>query len=144
MSTQLGHGERARIARLGRLQRAPYALRSRRHVEMRNAGLTKRVEHCVHQAGHRPGDPGLAHAFGAERVGLGRDRMIEEREVVHQERARHPVVYARAVARTAAIRSRYWIADRKPPAHEGADDEACGTLDVTVTSSGACREDSAS
>src|SRR5437016_4284280 len=104
MSTQLGDGERARIARLGRLQRAPYALRSRRHVEMRNAGLAKCVEHGVHQAGHRAGDPGLAHAFGAARVGLGRVRMVEEREVVHQQRARHRVVHEAAVQQLAAVR----------------------------------------
>src|SRR5216117_321298 len=71
---------------------------------MRNAGLAKCVEHCVHQAGHRAGDPGLAHAFGAERVGLGRHRMIEEREVVHQERARHRVVHEAAVQQLAAVR----------------------------------------
>src|SRR5882762_5759708 len=104
MSTQLGDGERPRIARLGRLQRAPYALRSRRHVEMRDSGLAQCIEYCVHQAGHRAGDPGLAHAFGAERVGLGRHRMIEEREVVHQERARHRVVHEAAVQQLAAVR----------------------------------------
>jgi len=35
------------------------------------AGLAQCVEHCVHQARHRAGDPGLAHALGAERVWSG-------------------------------------------------------------------------
>src|SRR5467141_528836 len=56
LSPQLGDSERSRIARLGRLQRAPYALRSRRHVEMRDAGLAQCIEYCVHQARHRAGD----------------------------------------------------------------------------------------
>src|SRR5467141_4692794 len=104
MSPQLGDGERSRIARFGRLQRTPYALRGCRHVEMRDAGLAQCVEHCVHQARHRAGDPGLAHAFGAERVGLGRHRVIEDREVIHQERARHRVVHEAAVEQLAAVR----------------------------------------
>src|SRR6266852_4520099 len=104
MSPQLGDGERSRIARFGRLQRTPYALRGCRHVEMRDAGLAQCVEHCVHQARHRAGDPGLAHAFGAERVGLSRHRIVEDPEVVHQERARHRVVHEAAVQQLAAVR----------------------------------------
>src|SRR6266481_2530253 len=43
LSPQLGDRERSRIARLGRLQRTPYALGSCRHVEMRDAGLAQCV-----------------------------------------------------------------------------------------------------
>src|SRR6266850_1732525 len=80
LSPQLGDGERSRIARFAQC-----------------------VEHCVHQARHRAGDPGLAHAFGAERVGLSRHRMVEKSQIVHQDGARHRVVHEAAVQQLAAV-----------------------------------------
>ena len=62
------------------LDRLPHLLGRRRHVDMRDAERRERIDHGVHDRGERADIAGLARAFDAERIGLGRHRVLLDLE----------------------------------------------------------------
>src|SRR5438876_6068658 len=58
---------------------APDALGRQRHVDMRDAVFGERIEYRVDDGGEAAGAAGFAAAFGAQRIGFGRHRMIADR-----------------------------------------------------------------
>ena len=62
-------------------QRLPDAERRQRHVDMADAVIGERVHHRVHHRGQPAGAARFAAALDAERIGLGRHRMIGKLEV---------------------------------------------------------------
>src|SRR5258706_2721933 len=80
-------------SRLCALDRAQEPVGRRRHLEVRDARLAKGVQYRVHKRGERAADARFADAFRAERVRGGRDRVLVDREPLHQARARHRIVH---------------------------------------------------
>src|SRR5258706_626824 len=78
---------------LSRPDRAPEPVGRRRHIEVRDARLAKGVQYRVHKRGERAAHARFAHAFRAERVRGGRDRVLVDREACNEPRARHRVVH---------------------------------------------------
>src|SRR3954447_26130960 len=68
-----------RRLRLRVLDRAPDAFGGEWHVEVLDAVFRKCVEHVVDDGGKAAGAAGFAAAFGAQRIGLCRHRMVADR-----------------------------------------------------------------
>src|SRR5579864_1134695 len=71
----------ARSARPRLLDRPPDPLRRRRHVERLHAERCQGVEHGIHHGRQRAHRARLAGAFHAERIELGRDGIVGNRDV---------------------------------------------------------------
>src|ERR1044072_1617042 len=82
-----------RVLRLRLLDRAPYALGGRRHLNVLDAVVRERVDDRVHHRGQRAGAACFAAALDAERIELGRDGMALETDLRRVRRARHRVVH---------------------------------------------------
>src|SRR5712671_4529064 len=80
-------------SRLCAPDRAPEPVGRRRHIEVRDARLAKGVQYRVHKRGERAAHARFAHAFRAERVRGGRDRVLADREACNEPRARYRVVH---------------------------------------------------
>src|SRR5215471_2339294 len=76
----------------GGADRAPNALRRRRHVHVLDAHPGERVQHSVHEHRRARRDAGLAAALDAQRIALGRILRQLDVEVRKVIRARHAVV----------------------------------------------------
>src|SRR5882672_708801 len=88
-------------------ERPPDAVGRRRHVEVPYIRLTKRIGDRVHDRRQRAADSGLAHAFRAERIGSGRDRVLLDGEAADETRAGHRVVHEAAGEELAGLRIVY-------------------------------------
>src|SRR5499426_858505 len=79
-------------SRAGSADRAPNALRRRRHVHVLDADIGERIQNGVYEHRRARRDAGLAAALDAQRIALGRifrQRDLEVRKVI---RARYAVV----------------------------------------------------
>src|SRR5262249_7659199 len=83
--------------------RAPHPLWRHRDVEVTHAQHRERVDHRVGDRRQRTDTAGLAAAFDAERVGLGRHRVALHRHRGQIAGARHSIVHERAGHDLAAV-----------------------------------------
>src|SRR3982074_3264861 len=79
------------LAQPPRPDRLPDAFGRRRHVDVADAVFRERIDDRVHDRDQRAGAARFAAALDAERVGLGRHRMMLGDESRHVGGARHSV-----------------------------------------------------
>ena len=85
------------------VQGAPDARRARRHLEVLDPRLSQRVDDRVHERRHGPGNARLAHALRSERIQLGRHRVVDKLDALHEAGARHRVVHEAARKKLPAL-----------------------------------------
>src|SRR6266436_4390520 len=81
--------------------RPPDALRGQRHVDMRDAVFGECIEDRIDDSREAAGAARFSAAFGAQRIGFGRHRMIADRHDRNVFGARQRIVHERAGDRLA-------------------------------------------
>src|SRR5712664_3662284 len=95
------------LSRLRVPNRVPEPVGRCRHIEVRDTRLAKGVQYRVHKRGKRAAYARFAHAFCAQRVRGGRDRVLVDREPLHEARARHRIVHEAPGEELAGVRIVY-------------------------------------
>src|SRR5262245_1718627 len=89
------------------VERPPDPVGRGRHVEMPDAGLTKRVGDRVHDRRQRAADSRFPDALGAERIGRRRHRVLVDAQAADETRARHGIVHEAAGQKLSGLRIVY-------------------------------------
>src|SRR4029077_6777605 len=89
------------LRRLRGLDRGPQTKGRRRHVDLPDAEVGERIENGAHDDRQRARTAGFAASLGADRIGLRRNRVVQNLECRSVGGARHGVIHERAGAQLA-------------------------------------------